>query len=53
MPGEVLQLLPGTGTVGAALVADPRVQGVVFTGSTEVAQLINRTLAPNAAATRS
>jgi RHH-type proline utilization regulon transcriptional repressor/proline dehydrogenase/delta 1-pyrroline-5-carboxylate dehydrogenase len=25
--------------------ADPRVKGVIFTGSTEVAQLINRTLA--------
>jgi RHH-type proline utilization regulon transcriptional repressor/proline dehydrogenase/delta 1-pyrroline-5-carboxylate dehydrogenase len=46
VPMDVLQLLPGDGaTVGAALVADPRVQGVVFTGSTEVALLINRTLA--------
>ena len=43
VPRDVLQLLPGAGgTVGAALVADPRVAGVVFTGSTEVAQLINR-----------
>ncbi len=41
-----MQLLPGDGpTVGAALVADRRVQGVLFTGSTEVARLINRTLA--------
>ena len=40
-----LQLLPGAGEVGAALVADPRVQGVVFTGSTEVARLIEKTLA--------
>jgi RHH-type proline utilization regulon transcriptional repressor/proline dehydrogenase/delta 1-pyrroline-5-carboxylate dehydrogenase len=46
IPPEVLQLLPGRGeTVGAVLVADPRVKGVVFTGSTEVAQIINRTLA--------
>ena len=46
VPTDALQLLPGNGaTVGAALVADPRVQGVVFTGSTEVAQIINRTLA--------
>ena len=46
VPADVLQLLPGDGaTVGAALVADPRVQGIVFTGSTEVALLINRTLA--------
>ena len=46
VPAAALQLLPGRGeTVGAALVADPRVRGVMFTGSTEVAQLINRTLA--------
>jgi RHH-type proline utilization regulon transcriptional repressor/proline dehydrogenase/delta 1-pyrroline-5-carboxylate dehydrogenase len=44
-----LQLLPGRGeTVGAALTADPRVKAVIFTGSTEVAQLINRTLAARA-----
>ncbi len=46
IPSEVLHLLPGDGAeVGAALVADPRVTGVCFTGSTEVAQIINRTLA--------
>jgi len=46
VPEDVLQLLPGTGeTVGAALVADARVRGVMFTGSTEVARLIQRTLA--------
>ncbi|WP_027458672.1 bifunctional proline dehydrogenase/L-glutamate gamma-semialdehyde dehydrogenase PutA [Dechloromonas agitata] len=46
IPREVLQFLPGPGeTVGARLVADPRVKGVVFTGSTEVAQRINRSLA--------
>ncbi|KAI5913120.1 trifunctional transcriptional regulator/proline dehydrogenase/L-glutamate gamma-semialdehyde dehydrogenase [Thauera sp. 2A1] len=46
IPADVLQLLPGRGeTVGAALVADARVRGVMFTGSTEVAGLINRTLA--------
>ncbi len=45
IPEAVLQLLPGRGeTVGAALVADPRIAGVLFTGSTAVAQLINRTL---------
>ena len=38
-------LLPGDGAVGAALVAHPLVAGVAFTGSTEVAQLINRSLA--------
>ena len=45
VPREALQLLPGAGEVGAALVADPRVQGVVFTGSTPVAGLIERELA--------
>ena len=40
---EVLQLLPGRGeTVGAPLVADARVAGVLFTGSTEVARLLNQ-----------
>ncbi len=46
IPGDALHLLPGTGeTVGAALVADARVAGVAFTGSTETARLINRELA--------
>ena len=50
VPRGALQLLPGRGEViGAALTADPRVKGVIFTGSTEVAQLINRTLAKRAA----
>ena len=38
-------LLPGAGEVGAALVADARVMGVMFTGSTAVARLIQRQLA--------
>lgn len=46
VPREVLQFLPGKGeTVGAALTADPRICGMIFTGSTEVAQTLNRTLA--------
>ncbi len=46
VPRAVLQLLPGPGeTVGAALVADARVMGVVFTGSTEVARLLQGSLA--------
>lgn len=50
VPKGALQLLPGRGeTVGAALTADARVNAVIFTGSTEVAQLINRTLAERAA----
>ena len=46
IPRDVLQLVPGRGSViGAALVADPRTQAVVFTGSTEVARSIQGTLA--------
>ncbi|HXH01341.1 MAG TPA: bifunctional proline dehydrogenase/L-glutamate gamma-semialdehyde dehydrogenase PutA, partial [Xanthomonadaceae bacterium] len=38
-PEAVLQLVPGDGaTVGGALTADPRVAGVVFTGSTDTAR---------------
>ena len=45
IPRGALQLLPGPGeTIGAALVADARVQGVLFTGSTAVARLLLRTL---------
>ena len=35
VPADVLHLLPGAGAVGAALVKDPRVAGVVFTGSND------------------
>ena len=46
IPLAALQFLPGRGeTVGAALTADARVRGVVFTGSTEVARLINQSIA--------
>ena len=46
VPRGALQLLPGRGeTVGAALVGDARVHGVLFTGSTEVARLLQRALA--------
>ncbi|MDB5858838.1 MAG: putA, partial [Ramlibacter sp.] len=46
VPRAALQLLPGRGeVVGAKLVADERVQGVLFTGSTEVARILQRTLA--------
>jgi RHH-type proline utilization regulon transcriptional repressor/proline dehydrogenase/delta 1-pyrroline-5-carboxylate dehydrogenase len=45
IPEAVVQLVPGDGAVGAALVADARVQGVVFTGSTDVARAIQRQLA--------
>ncbi|MEX1147711.1 MAG: bifunctional proline dehydrogenase/L-glutamate gamma-semialdehyde dehydrogenase PutA [Sphingomonadales bacterium] len=45
VPVEVLHVLPGDGHVGAALVGDPGIAGVAFTGSTPTAQTINRTLA--------
>ena len=45
MPESALQFVPGDGAIGAALVADPRIAGVVFTGSTEVGRTINRALA--------
>ncbi len=46
IPEGVLQLLPGRGeTVGAKLVGDERVKGVMFTGSTEVARLLQRNIA--------
>jgi RHH-type proline utilization regulon transcriptional repressor/proline dehydrogenase/delta 1-pyrroline-5-carboxylate dehydrogenase len=45
IPKGVLALMPGDGKIGAALVADERVAGVAFTGSTEVARAINRALA--------
>ncbi|MDO5103359.1 MAG: bifunctional proline dehydrogenase/L-glutamate gamma-semialdehyde dehydrogenase PutA [Lautropia sp.] len=46
IPKDVLQLVPGDGVaVGAPLVADARVNGVMFTGSTEVARLIAAQLA--------
>lgn len=46
VPEAVMQLIPGRGSViGQALIADERVKGVMFTGSTEVAKVIQRTLA--------
>jgi RHH-type proline utilization regulon transcriptional repressor/proline dehydrogenase/delta 1-pyrroline-5-carboxylate dehydrogenase len=45
VPASALQLLPGDGQVGAAITRDKRVKGVAFTGSTETALLIRRTMA--------
>ncbi|KQP37626.1 transcriptional regulator [Methylobacterium sp. Leaf104] len=45
VPAGALQLLPGGGETGAALVADPRVNGVLFTGSSAVAAGIRAALA--------
>ena len=56
VPASALHLVPGDGKVGAMLVGHAGVAGVAFTGSTEVARIINRTLAakdgPIAAADR-
>jgi RHH-type proline utilization regulon transcriptional repressor/proline dehydrogenase/delta 1-pyrroline-5-carboxylate dehydrogenase len=45
IPTSALQFVPGDGAVGAVLTAHPDIAGVVFTGSTDVARAINRTLA--------
>ena len=46
VPKDVLQLLIGKGSVvGAKFVSDPRVAGVMFTGSTETAKFIEQSLA--------
>ncbi|MBF0862589.1 bifunctional proline dehydrogenase/L-glutamate gamma-semialdehyde dehydrogenase PutA [Gluconobacter kanchanaburiensis] len=45
LPENALRLIPGAGDVGAALVADARISGVMFTGSTGVAGLIAKELA--------
>lgn len=46
IPREAVQLIPGEGSeVGPLLTDDERIQGVMFTGSTEVARLLQRTLA--------
>ncbi|MBL8685859.1 MAG: bifunctional proline dehydrogenase/L-glutamate gamma-semialdehyde dehydrogenase PutA [Alphaproteobacteria bacterium] len=45
VPRSILHLIIGGADIGARLVADPLVNGVVFTGSTATAQAINRSLA--------
>lgn len=40
IPRDALQLVPGDGSIGAALVGAADTAGVIFTGSTEVARLI-------------
>jgi RHH-type proline utilization regulon transcriptional repressor/proline dehydrogenase/delta 1-pyrroline-5-carboxylate dehydrogenase len=46
VPADVLQFIPGSGPeLGQALLSDPRVAGVAFTGSTETAQRIGQLLA--------
>lgn len=50
VPSDALQLVPGDGAVGAALVGADETAGVMFTGSTEVARLIQRQLSGNVSA---
>ncbi|WP_033374407.1 bifunctional proline dehydrogenase/L-glutamate gamma-semialdehyde dehydrogenase PutA [Leeia oryzae] len=46
IPGGVLNFVPGSGSkIGRQVISDPRLDGVVFTGSTEVAQQLFRGLA--------
>ncbi|MHB8424864.1 MAG: bifunctional proline dehydrogenase/L-glutamate gamma-semialdehyde dehydrogenase PutA [Gammaproteobacteria bacterium] len=46
VPGEVLHFISGRGSVvGQHAVADARIAGVAFTGSTETAKVIHQTLA--------
>jgi len=46
VPPAALQFVPGGGIeVGAALTRDPRLAGVLFTGSTDTARLIERAMA--------
>ncbi|MDX2288838.1 MAG: bifunctional proline dehydrogenase/L-glutamate gamma-semialdehyde dehydrogenase PutA [Hyphomicrobiaceae bacterium] len=44
IPGDVLSLVTGGAEIGAALVRDPRIRGVLFTGSNETAWLIGKAL---------
>ncbi len=45
VPKDALIFVPGDGKIGAALTSHPKIDGVCFTGSTETAWAINRTLA--------
>lgn len=45
IPQDAVQIVIGAGAVGAQLVGDDRIRGVLFTGSTEVARLIQAQLA--------
>lgn len=51
IPSDVLQYLPGEGSaIGPQLTSDTRIAGVAFTGSTQTAHMINRSLAARDAA---
>ena len=45
IPKSVVQLVPGRGeTVGSQLSKDDRINGIMFTGSTEVAKILHKTV---------
>lgn len=46
-PNGVINVVPGYGETGAALVAHSKVDKIAFTGSTEVGKLINQNAAVN------
>jgi aldehyde dehydrogenase (NAD+) len=48
LPPGVVNIIPGAGDVGAALVNHPGVDKIAFTGSTEVGKLIQQSLAGTA-----
>ena len=48
VPATALHLVPGDGKVGGMLISHGGIAGVAFTGSTEVARIINRALAARA-----
>ncbi|MCF6215292.1 MAG: bifunctional proline dehydrogenase/L-glutamate gamma-semialdehyde dehydrogenase PutA [Emcibacter sp.] len=51
VPGDILHMFPGAGAgIGGRLVADERISGVAFTGSTDTAKVINKSLANRAGA---
>lgn len=47
LPKEALHLILGDGEIGGTLTSLNNIAGVAFTGSTEVAKIINRTMANN------
>ncbi len=49
VPATALQLLPGSGDIGAALTGDARIGGVAFTGSTATAMRIRANMADHCA----
>ncbi len=53
LPPGVVNIITGAGTTGAALVRQPGIDKIAFTGSTEVGKLIARTIAERSAEHRS